>query len=96
MDWYRIGFAVQAIQNTHKTRKHGLDTVIERFVNIAIHVGEFNAAFDVEDASTRYRRAESPFSFLEKDYLRAQKASEAKWVLSVKSSTTSSQGVLAR
>ena len=44
-----IGFAVQVIQNTHKISKHGLDTVIERFVNIAIHVGEFNAAFDVEE-----------------------------------------------
>ena len=44
-----IGFAVQVIQNTHKISKHGIDTVIERFVNIAIHVGEFNAAFDVEE-----------------------------------------------
>ena len=44
----------------------------------------------------RMRSCIRPLFMELRDYLSAQKASEAKWVLSVKSSTTSSQGVLAR
>ena len=33
----------------YKVREYGFNTVIERFVNIAIHVGIFNAAFYIEE-----------------------------------------------
>ena len=43
-----VSIAIKSIQNINEIRKHGRDIAVKRFIHIAMHVDEFDAAFDVE------------------------------------------------